>query len=236
MFTLLQWLYSTGCVLCPATPGWWSYVFTMSPYTLARAVFTDIPHCSHQSSSAHHHQQTWPLAAHCSLLSSVENGHTQCSHFLPVNVNDTGLHDQHCSLEYQISVPHWIQDDCVYGPAGVLCDHHGQGTYCRMYSSLVSWWETMMIPLQGSDSAGVDNERGSSVSSEVMDCSDHSVNILSGLRRIRQSGLLMDICLWAEGVSFQVPSQTPALVCPLSWPTKAQYSHYCPITPQSSWL
>ena len=42
------------------------------------------------------------------------------------------------------------------------------------------------------------------VTREVVDCGDHSALMLAGLDRLRQSGLLLDTLLWAEGVSFQV--------------------------------
>ena len=42
------------------------------------------------------------------------------------------------------------------------------------------------------------------VTREVVDCGDHSALMLAGLDRLRQSGLLLDTLLWAEGSSFQV--------------------------------
>ena len=45
------------------------------------------------------------------------------------------------------------------------------------------------------------------VTREVVDCGDHSALMLAGLDRLRQSGLLLDTLLWAEGVSFQVRSE-----------------------------
>ena len=38
----------------------------------------------------------------------------------------------------------------------------------------------------------------------MVDCGDHSALMLAGLDRLRQSGLLLDTLLWAEGSSFQV--------------------------------
>ena len=42
---------------------------------------------------------------------------------------------------------------------------------------------------------------------EVVDCADHSLGLLNGLARLRQSGLLLDTLLRAEGVAFQVNCQ-----------------------------
>ena len=55
------------------------------------------------------------------------------------------------------------------------------------------------------------------VTREVVDCGDHSALMLAGLDRLRQSGLLLDTLLWAEGVSFQVRlgallSESPCVV------------------------
>ena len=66
------------------------------------------------------------------------------------------------------------------------------------------------ISLQGSDPnpdqavAEVKSER--SDVREVVDCADHSLGLLNGLARLRQSGLLLDTILRAEGVAFQVTS------------------------------
>ena len=66
--------------------------------------------------------------------------------------------------------------------------------------------------MQGCDSASEDpapvaedpEDAVTQVTREVVDCGDHSALMLAGLDRLRQSGLLLDTLLWAEGVSFQV--------------------------------
>lgn len=69
--------------------------------------------------------------------------------------------------------------------------------------------------MQGCDSASEDpapvtedpEDGVTQVTREVVDCGDHSALMLAGLDRLRQSGLLLDTLLWAEGVSFQVSEE-----------------------------
>ena len=64
------------------------------------------------------------------------------------------------------------------------------------------------------------------VTREVVDCGDHSALMLAGLDRLRQSGLLLDTLLWAEGVSFQVSEGRSgsclAIIC------RPRVCHECP--------
>ena len=72
----------------------------------------------------------------------------------------------------------------------------------------------ILFIIQGCDSASSDQAAGEEVSGggphgtlcpkSVLDSGDHSLTMLSGLQRLRQTGLLLDTCLWAEGVSYQV--------------------------------
>ena len=81
--------------------------------------------------------------------------------------------------------------------------------FCLSISKILDF-----LLFQGCDSASSDPAAGEEVTGggphgtlcpkSVLDSGDHSLTMLSGLQRLRQTGLLLDTCLWAEGVSYQV--------------------------------